>query len=162
MESTMNGEIQDILDECDSELKTISSWIEKNKLDTKVRFLVQYAVIKVCGSIERAFKIMIYTKLTDNCPEETKIFLQKQILDSPVNPSTGKIQKMFENINSKWSKTFLETVKEIDKGNLNSLVNLRNEIAHGANITSTISTVVDYYNSGKYVLSVIAGILTDK
>ena len=158
----MNGEVQSILDECDVELNTISIWIEKNKFDTFVRFLVRYAVIKACGSIERAFKLMLYTKLANNCSEETKIFLQKQILDSPVNPSTGKIQKFFEKINSNWNRIFFESVKETDKGNLNSLVNLRNDFAHGAAINSPISSVFEYYNSGKVILGFIDEILTGK
>lgn len=74
----MNEDEKRILDDCDLEIKNIKTWIDSNKLDSKVKFLVAYAVIKASGSIELVFKSMINTFLSQNCIDETKVFLIKK------------------------------------------------------------------------------------
>ena len=78
----MNGDVIDLLKDCDNELQKISSWIDLNKFDSNVRFLTSYAVMKCCGSIEHALKLIIYTKLTESASKDVKVYLQNQILES--------------------------------------------------------------------------------
>ena len=156
----MNGDVIDLLNDCDNELRKISNWIDINKFDSNVRFLISYAVIKSCGSIEHAFKLLIYSKLAEFSSDEVKTYLQNQILDSSFNPKTDKIQQLMASISPEWNKSFTEKIKGTDeKGKLNSLVNLRNDFAHGSNINTSIGTIIDYYNSSKTILSFIDEVL---
>ena len=45
------------------------------------------------------------------------------------------------------------------KQNVNSLVSLRNDIAHGRSISITINNVIEYYNSGVAMLDIVYHLL---
>ena len=89
----MNDDEKRVLEDCNLEIQRIKNWINNNKLDSNVKFLVSYAVIKASGSIELVFKSMINTFLSQNCIDETKVFLTKNIIDNSANPSPGNIEK---------------------------------------------------------------------
>lgn len=162
----MNEEEIRVLDDCDTEIKMIKEWIDNNKLDSNVKFLVSYAVIKASGSIEIVFKSMINTFLSKNCINETKRYLEKNIIDSSANPSPGMIERLLEQFDSNRKKRFSELLKENsnqhDKGNLKSLVSLRNDIAHGRTIISTIHQIDTYYASGKNILNLLEQVLLNQ
>lgn len=55
MESSLERILKDTLDE----LHNIKGWIDNNKLDSKVRYLNAYSVIKASGTIEQVYKYSI-------------------------------------------------------------------------------------------------------
>lgn len=158
----MNEDEKRILDDCDLEIKNIKTWIDNNKFDSNVRFLVAYAVIKSSGSIELVFKSMIHTFLSQNCIDETKVFLAKNIIESSANPSPGIIEKYLEQFDGKRKVKFSDLLNgSQDKGNLKSLVSLRNDIAHGRTINSSINVVESYFESGKKILETLEKVIND-
>lgn len=158
----MNEDEKRILDDCDLEIKNIKNWIDSNKFDSNVKFLVAYAVIKTSGSIELVFKSMINTFLSQNCIDETKVFLTKNIIDSSANPSPGIIEKYLEQFDGKRKVRFSDLLNgSQDKGNLKSLVSLRNDIAHGRTINSSINVVESYFESGKKILEILEEVIND-
>lgn len=58
MESSLERILKDTLDE----LRNIKGWIDNNKLDSKVRYLNAYSVIKASGTIERVYKNIVFEK----------------------------------------------------------------------------------------------------
>lgn len=158
----MNEDEKRILDDCDLEIKNIKTWIDNNKFDSNIKFLVAYAVIKASSSIELVFKSMINTFLSQNCIDETKAFLIKNIIDSSANPSSGIIEKYLEQFDGRRKARFSDLLKgSQDKGNLNSLVSLRNDIAHGRTINSSINIVESYFESGKKILETLEEVIND-
>lgn len=158
----MNEDEKRILDDCDLEIKNIKTWIDNNKFDSNVKFLVAYAVIKTSGSIELVFKSMINTFLSQNCIDETKVFLAKNIIESSANPSPGIIEKYLEQFDGKRKVRFSDLLDgSQDKGNLKSLVSLRNDIAHGRTINSSINVVESYFESGKKILETLEEVIND-
>lgn len=150
----MDGRYQNILDDCLTELSVIQSWIDSNKLDTKIRFLVAYAVIKSCGTIETVLKQMLYDQLiAGGANDEAQNHFTKHILEASFNPSCGQITRSLCSINSQKNTVFENLIKGAQqKGDLGSLVELRNSFAHGNSINSSIEIVIRYYNSGIWIL----------
>lgn len=159
----MNGENIQALEDCQREILKIEDWINHHQLDSNIKFLVSYAVIKASGTIEAVLKSSLYEYLSKNAMEETKSFLQKNILEASFNPSTKQVSNIFDKLNSSWSQIFLEQTKSLqEKTDLNSLVSLRNDFAHGSSITTSIQTVKRYFVSGKRILEIIDDIILDK
>ncbi len=158
----MNGEYESKFNDCKLELEKIKQWINNNKLDTNVKFLVSYSVIRACGTIEFVFKQIIFNYLLDdNTKEDTVNYLNIQIIDSSCNPGTGNIERMLELINTSKKQAFSERIKGTnEKGDLKSLVNLRNDFAHGRDITSSINDVIKYYLSSCIVLQWLIEVLS--
>ncbi|MEZ7744260.1 HEPN domain-containing protein [Gemella sanguinis] len=158
----MNDEQIRILDDCEKELEKIKEWIKENKFHSNVKFLVSYAVVKSSGSIEVVFKSMIHDFLSTNCIIETNKFLEKHILDSSANPTTGLIESFLEKFDGERKGRFNTLIKGTrQKGELNNLVNLRNDIAHGRDVNSTINNVENYFNSGRFILDKLEEVLNN-
>lgn len=151
-----------LLENTNQELEEIKKWINtgKNKFDSKTRYLIAYSVIKSSGSIEVVFKQIIYDYLTKGVVGKTATYIEKMILDSSCNPNTGNMSNMLQNICSEWKKKFDEEVKRSGKKDkINSLVQLRNDFAHGDNITVSIDTVITYYEAAKDILNILDSIV---
>ena len=134
--------------------------IEKDKFDSNIKFLVSYSIIKTCGSIEIIFKNMIHEYLSKGCIEHTAKYLERSIIDSSMNPNTNKIKDLICQFDGHLGEEFENKVKEGNlKSDLNSLVRLRNTVAHGRDVTVGISTVEQYYKSGIRVLIILEELL---
>lgn len=156
----MNNTQKRILDDCKNELERIKNWIQGNTTHTNVKYLVSYAIVKSSGSIESVFKLMIHDFLSTNCISETNKFLEKHIIDSSANPTTGVMESFLEKFDGERKIKFNELLKNTrEKGDLNSLVNLRNNIAHGRGVNTSINEVEKYFNSGKSVLMKLEEVL---
>ena len=92
----MNGDYSLILKDCRIELENIQRWITANPMDSNVRYLTSYAVIKASGTIENVLKRIIFDTLSDGAKDETKNYLTKSIMDASYNPSPGQIYKLLD------------------------------------------------------------------
>ncbi|WP_147348510.1 HEPN domain-containing protein [Eubacterium ventriosum] len=158
----MRDEYIQQLDDARQELESIREWINKdrNKFDIKTKYLVSYAVVKASGSIEVVFKKIVFDFLSQNVREETGQYLEKMILDSSCNPNTGNMSNMLQNISGLKRNIFDQQVKESEKKDkLNSLVQLRNDFAHGDNVNISINTVITYYDAGISILNILDNII---
>ena len=147
-----------ILNDTKNELLEIKKWIdqEKNKFDSKSRLLISYSIIKACGSIEVVFKHIIFDCLSDGVNDKTVSYIEKMILDSSCNPSTRNMGNMLQKISPLLKNNFENRLKLIGKKDkINSLVQLRNDFAHGDSIRVSIETVVTYFSAAVEVLNIL-------
>lgn len=156
----MTGSNTQLINDCQTELNNIRAYIESNPFDSMVKYLVSYSIIKSSGTIEIVFKDIIYTHLTRNANQEAISYFSKNIKDSSINPKTGKISNLLEQINPAWKSSFESQIHgSTDKGLLNSLVDLRNQLAHGNSVTSSINDVIQSFNSGCNILNILDSIV---
>jgi hypothetical protein len=156
----MNGSYEQALRDCQIELGSIQQWITSNKLHSNVRYLTSYAVIKACGTIEYVFKQVVYDYLSAGANNEAKNFLNKNIVEASYNPSPGQMYKLLEKINGIWKANFEAEISGTNqKGELKSLVDLRNSFAHGAVITASINDVITYYKAGVWILEKLDAVM---
>ncbi len=157
----MNGNNIQLIDDCNTELTNIKLYINKNPLDSMVKYLVSYSVIRSCGTVEIVYKDIIYNHLIQNANKEAISYFSKNIKDSSSNPKTGRISSLLEQINPKWKTSFENNLKDtVDKEHLNSLVTLRNQVAHGSSITASIDNIIKYFDSGCNILNILDSIVT--
>lgn len=156
----MNGDNQNLIDDCINDLNNVKKYIAANALSSICQYLISYAVVRSCGTIEVVVKNIIFDYLSTGATQETINFLEKQILDSSWNPSCGKIQKLLDMINPSWSQEFQAfTNGTKEKTDLSSLVNLRNDFAHGNKVTSSIDNVIDYFEGSCTIVNFLADIV---
>ena len=93
--------------------------------------------------------------------KKAKGYLEKAIIDSSCNPNTGNMSNMLQNISSEWKTLFDQQVKQSgEKDKLNSLVQLRNDFAHGDSISVSIDTVIKYFDSAVKILNILDNVCT--
>ncbi len=158
----MHGSYEQSLNECSLELMHIQAWINENSVDSNVKYLTSYAVVKASGTIEQVLKEMLFDKLSMGCTAEAQFYLTKHIIDASFNPSPRKINRILPQMSRRWESEFNNrTNNSIQIEQLNSLVGLRNSFSHGSEITTSISDVISYFNSGKWVLEQLEEVLLD-
>lgn len=142
-----------VLSDCQEELDYIDGWIRNHRFDKQTRFLISYSIIKACGTIEIVFKNMVFTYLSDNAKDDTKNYIEKMIVDASFNPSTNNMERLFEQLDSAKAIKLRSLYTSQEKGELNSLVSLRNDIAHGRTNNPSIGAVVAYYKTGISIIN---------
>lgn len=155
----MTGNNIQSIQDCQSELTNIKNFISKDPLGSMVRYLVSYSVIKSCGTIEIVFKDIIYNHLIKNANQEAIAYFSKNVKESSSNPKIDNICSLLKQINVNWNTSFKSKATDIDKQSLNSLVELRNQLAHGNSITSSIDDVITYFTCGCDILQVLDSIV---
>ncbi len=156
----MTGSNTQLISDCQNELIDIQNYIASNPFNSMVKYLVSYAVIKSCGTIEIVFKDIIYQHLIQNANPEAISFFTKNIKESSSNPKTDRICRTLKQLNEKWNSSFKTQINSSpDKNMLNSLVDLRNQLAHGNSISASINDVINQFNAGCNILNILDSIV---
>lgn len=151
------------LDDCSRELQIIETHINNDKFNSLNPFLISYAVVKACGSIEVVYKNLIVDIIAVGSTPEAKNYLEKNIRDNSSNPTTGNIKRLLQDLNSTWAQQFdVQTKGTGEKGSLSSLVGLRNDFAHGRSVTASIGNVKQYFEDAKTVLTWLERIVCEQ
>lgn len=156
----MTGTNNQLISDCQNELIDIQNYIASDPFNSMVKYLVSYAVIKSCGTIEIIFKDIIYQHLIQNANSEAISFFTKNIKESSSNPKTDRICDTLKQLNGAWNTSFKTQINSSsDKNMLNSLVDSRNQLAHGNSISASINDVINQFNAGCNILNILDSIV---
>lgn len=162
-----NFVVEENLKEAKIELYAIKKIIDENKLGSSVPYLVNYAVVRSSGCLERCYKQLIFDFLQVDEKYQLNQYLKNNVLDSSSNPKTGNISSTLEGMDGNWAQSFNMYVNVISssdehKSNLNNLVQARNDFAHGVNQSNLqIGTIIKNFESGIYILKILDCILNE-
>lgn len=166
MSNMNNPDIQALIDECDNDFNRIESLIfVLTSINPAVPYLTKYAIIKACGTLEQAFKLLISDFSCTGQSTQVKKFIDISFRESSINPSLDNIHKSLKKFDEQWNnnfKDFLDADTNISriKSSVNSLNNARNLFAHGGNPTVTFNDVKDYFEDAKKIIEYIELSLT--
>ena len=152
------------IDSCRIELEMILASIPLFGVGGSIiSFLTKFAIIRSCGSIERSFKIIVYEKASITASLEVKKYLENTIIESSINPSLDNINKLLSRFGGNWQTEFKNQMRahsKKEKDSLQSLVDLRNEFAHGGNPTATAISIKEYFEDSIKILEVLDRIIS--
>lgn len=156
-----NHDVEKTLRECHDELSQIFTLIDSlGNTSNAVPHLTKYAIIKSCGTIELAYKSIIADYCSYQGKTQVKHYLTQKIRKGSFNPSYQNIIRMLKDFDDNWKRTFQQKInKDADKNkllvSLSSLVNARNEFAHGGNPTLTMKDVMTYFSYSKKMMELL-------
>ena len=154
-----NPYVQTLVDECDNDFVRIEKIIDVlTNTNPAVPYLTKYVIIKACGTLEQAFKIMISDFSCIGQSSQVKKFIDLSFRESSINPNLDNIHTALKKFDLQWNvnfKTFLNADVDITKikSSITSLNNARNQFAHGGNPTVTFSDVRDYFDDAKKIIN---------
>ncbi|MBB6086992.1 HEPN domain-containing protein [Wenzhouxiangella marina] len=153
-----NDAVRALLDDCETELAAIETLINSLGLgSTIVPYLSKYGLIKACGTIEQAFKSVVADRCSYRARSQIKNYLEDNVRNSSSNPSFSNICKLLKSFDESWKTGFKGGVNmharaSSLKTSLQSLVDARNEFAHGGNPRVSIGDVRQYYQDAREVI----------
>lgn len=156
-----NTDVEQQLNSCQLELTNIQGIITGLGVTSNiVPYLTKYSVIRACGSIESAFKTVIADYCEYRSKRQVKRFISKRIREGSANPSFDMICKFLGEFDEDWKTNFknqlnLEPNKQNMKDSLQSLVDARNDFAHGGNPSASINDVISYYGNSRKIIEIM-------
>lgn len=161
-----NPDVAIILSACDAELVHIQGIIINLGITSAVvPYLTKYAVVRACGSIETSFKSVIADYCSQRSKKQVKRFIDRRIRDGSANPSIENMYKFLLDFDKNWQIAFkaqlnAEPNKTALTSSLQSLVDARNDFAHGGNPTTSLMDVVQYFGHAKRIIEIMDAIVT--
>ena len=156
-----NLDVQALITGCLDEIIHIETLINAiGSTNHMVPYLNKYAIIKSCGTIEVSFKTIIVDHCSRRSKKQVKNFLNKNVRESSTNPSYEKILKTLKSFDDQWSsslKAQLQTRPDYSTilTSLQSLVDARNEFAHGGNPNISIGYIKQYFTDAAEIIAAI-------
>ena len=154
-----NSDVQLLVSECDNDFERIEKIIEVlTSTNPAVPYLTKYAIIKACGTLEQAFKVMISDFSCIGQSIQLKKFVDISFRESSINPNLDNIHSSLKKFDEQWNenfKNFLNADKDVSRirSSIKSLNNARNQFAHGGNPTVTFSDIKDYFDDAKKIMN---------
>lgn len=156
----MNNEnVQQLIQECDDDFQRIERIIEVlTSTNPAVPYLTKYALIKACGTLEQAFKIIISDFSCAGQSTQIRNYINSSFRESSINPNLDNIYKSLKKFDEEWNnkfKEFLSLDSELTKirSSIQSLNNARNQFAHGGNPNVAFDDVKEYFKDAKIVIN---------
>ena len=156
-----NAEVAQLLDDCKVELDHVKTLVDGlGPASTIGPYLSRYAVIRACGAVETGFKAVIADFCSWRSKRQVKRFLARRIRDGSANPSFELMCKFLNDFDDGWKKSFKTRVNAEPTKNqlltsLQSLVDARNDFAHGGHPIVTISDVLKYFQDSRRILEIM-------
>ena len=160
-----NSSILRLMDDCQNELNNVKLIIDGLGFASNiVPYLNKYAVIKACGIVEVSYKSLIADYCDKRSKPQIKSFLKRYVRENSRNPSYKNICTLLKEFDVNWNSEFKRRINaHTDKTrmmtSIESLVDARNEFAHGGNPTLTVSDVISYFLDFRTVLEIIDDII---
>jgi hypothetical protein len=107
-------------------------------------------------------KNLIADKVDAGVSQEIKNYIELNVRESSTNPKTGNISNLLGSFSSlQWKADFDEQIKQhtTEKTSLNTLVQLRNDFAHGLSPNTTINTTIRYFTDSRIIVDIVDGII---
>jgi hypothetical protein len=127
-------------------------------------YLTKYAVIRACGAIEVSFKNLIVDFCSKRSKKQVKRYIFMKIAKGSANPSQDKILSILNEFDEDWKKVYKANLKaDPDRqqllDSLQSLVDARNDFAHGGNPTLSISDVLTHFTNAQKVIEHVDSVI---
>lgn len=153
-----NPDVDQLLEQCRAELTHVQESITALGPTSPVApYLTKYAVIRACGVVEVSFKALIADFCSKTSTKQVKRYIALKITRSSANPSHNKIVEMLDQFDENWKTNYKSNIgTDPDKthllDSLQSLVDARNEFAHGGNPTLSINDVIKHFDHARRVI----------
>lgn len=161
-----NPDVDQVLLACDAELDHVQTIIVSlGATSAVVPYLTKYAVVRACGSIETSFKAVIADYCSHRSKSQVKRFINRRIRDGSANPTIENMNKFLLDFDKDWQSEFknklnAEPNKSVLITSLQSLVDARNEFAHGGNPTTSLMDVVQYFGHAKRIVEIMDSVVS--
>jgi len=160
-----NSGVLQLLDDCQDELDNVKLIIDGlGSTSNIVPYLNKFAIIKACGIVEVSYKSIVADYCDRRSKPQVKKFLKKYVRENSRNPNYSDICNLLKEFDANWHTTFKARIdahpdRSRMKTSIESLVDARNEFAHGGNPSSTVSDVIGYFRDFRVVLEIIDDIV---
>lgn len=123
--------------------------------------LARYACVLTSGYLEESVRIIVGAWCRDKSHPHIHTYVGRQ-LDWFLNPKLGKILEILSHFSLAWHDSFADLLTDEEKDAINSVVNNRNQIAHGRNVGISPEPMTRYFKSCKSAMHKLDQVVNDR
>jgi hypothetical protein len=161
-----NKDVELLLDQVESDLKIAQNLaLALGPVNNANPYINKYSIIRACGAVEVSYKAIISDYLVHRSKKQVKTYINTNIRSSSSNPSYDNICRTLKSFDKDWLAKFKSLL--LAKPNstqifdsLESLVEARNEFAHGGDPNSTVSDVLRYFTDSRFLLEILDSVVS--
>ena len=128
------------------------------EIDDEIKsHFVKYLCIQTSSYIDGAVKTVLREYTQASAEAYIANFVSSFLKRTP-NPSKDYISKLLARFNKEWGVSFRRRTHERIGPSLDSIVNNRNQIAHGKDVDLTLRQLEKYYDDAKEVINIVDNI----
>lgn len=160
-----NSDVQQVLDECSIDVNNVKTIVDSLGVSSNIApYLSKYSIVRACGAIEIAYKSIIADYCSRRSKPQVKSYINHYIKERSSNPSYDNISKILNSFDRGWANDFRDMVRRHPRSanlltSLQSLVDARNDFAHGGNPTVSINDIVNYYQDSYEIINLLDTII---
>ncbi len=157
----INQNIDLMLNNCKEELKIAGGIKQAVGASSPVMmFITRYILIKVCGTIELAYKTIVADFCESTQSVQVKNFISDRVRNSSDNPTIQNICRLLNSFDKNWNKNFKKKIKLLSNRekiilSLTSLNDARNVFAHGGSPSVSFDDVVNYFDDACIMIKLL-------
>ena len=145
-----------LLKEIENSIKEINGF--RNLTEKELSYLAGYLVVIICGIYEEAIEMIICEWAAKFNSNEINKFVFTSIDQKFRNPKIQKIIETLNNFNKNWGDE-ISILPDPSKEALNSIIGIKNQLAHKGSANITLGEVINYYNRSKEIIEKIDDLL---
>ncbi len=160
-----NSDVQQVLDKCKVDIDNVKKIIDSLGISSNIApYLSKYSIVRACGAIEIAYKSVIADYCSRRSKPQVKNYIDYHVRESSSNPSYYNIVKTLNAFDKKWASDFKDMTKRHPKSanlqtSLQSLVDARNDFAHGGNPTVSINDILNYFQDSYEIITLLDSLI---
>jgi hypothetical protein len=153
-----NSVVEQLLNSCATELDHVKALVTAHGVTSSISpYLTKYAIIRASGVIEQSFKTIIADYCSHRSKKQIKRYVNLKVRDASSNPSYNNICKCLKEFDEDWHSSFKIRIdgdpqKTQIMSSLTSLVEARNDFAHGGNPGSSINDIRNYFDHARQII----------
>ncbi len=147
----MKDELQNLIDDCNTELSDIESRIQElPSLDKGIRYLTNYAIIKAAGTAELVYRSIVADHFSQLSDKRIDTYLDSTVRFGSMSAKYEQMCSLLKKFDDAWCNSFKAAVAADPNGQRmrdasSSLVTNRHSFAHGKNPTATFMDIKQYF-----------------
>ena len=153
-----NSFVEQLLNSCATELDHVKTLVTAHGVASAISpYLTKYAIIRACGVIEQSFKTIIADYCSSRSKKQIKRYVNLKVREASSNPSYETICRYLKDFDEDWNLLFKDRINgDVNKAqilsSLTSLVEARNDFAHGGSPGSSINDIYNYFVHARQII----------
>ena len=139
-------------DRLERKIDSMFDLVDKLPNDEVKARLAEYLCIRTSGLIEQVVKELVSEFMNGNSQQEVSKYVTGK-MKNVTNLNYVRLEKLLESFSEEWQHQYKARVSREEEASLNSILNLRNSIAHGGSNTASYLIVKAHYTNVKTVIA---------
>jgi hypothetical protein len=140
-----------VISELEVKLDRLFARVEPMPEDDIKAKLAEYLCIRISGLLESVIKQLVNEFLDGSVPQEANKYIVRK-MQTVTNLTDDKLLKLLESFSTDWEVEFKKNVTAQEISSLNSIIHLRNGMAHGGSQSVSYRTVKAHYDNIKQLI----------